>query len=185
MARCKLIAGGVMEVKSVIITKQWGYLLIVLISLLCRISKVDAASTGQEYSLRGLEGVMVVVEILPDLKTDGLTRKQIYSDVEKQLQKAGIHVFLEKEWQTIEGRPYLHIEIIGTKIQDNWKFYTYAINVQLFQDVYLARQTGNMSFQASTWFSNYTGHGYLDDIRTWVKEIVNGFINAYFSVNPT
>ena len=113
-----------MEVKSVIITKQWGYLLIVLISLLCRISKVDAASTGQEYSLRGLEGVMVVVEILPNLKTDGLTRKQIYSDVEKQLQKAGIRVFLEKEWQTIEGRPYLHIEIIGTKIQDNWKFYT-------------------------------------------------------------
>ena len=174
-----------MEVKSVITNKKWVYPLIVLISLLCWISKVESASDGQEFSLRGLEGVMVVVEILPDLKTDGLKRKQIYSDVEKQLQKAGILVFLEKQWQTIEGRPYLHIEIIGTKIQDNWKFYTYAINVQLFQDVYLARQTGSGSFQASTWFRNHTGHGYLDDIRTWVKEIINVFINAYFSVNPT
>ncbi len=173
-----------MEGKPVTNIKQWACLLIILIALFCRILKADA-SASQEYSLRGLAGVMVVVEILPELKTDGLTRKQIYSDAETQLQKAGISVFLEKEWQTIQGRPYLHVEITGTKIQDNWKFYTYCIHVRLVQDVYLARTSGSEAFQASTWFSSQTGHGYLDDIRTRVKEIVSIFINAYFSVNPT
>jgi hypothetical protein len=173
------------EGKTVMNLKQCACLFIVLISLFCRFSKADAASTGQDYSLRGIDGVMVIVEILPSLKTDGLTRNQIYSDVETQLQKAGISVLLEKQWQTIEGRPYLHIEIIGTKIQDNWKFYTYSINVQLLQDVYLARKTASGALQASTWSSNHTGHGYLDDIRIWVKELINVFINAYTSVNPT
>jgi len=143
-----------------------------------------AAAGGKEESLRGLDGVMVAVEILTDLSKDGLAKKQIQSDVTAQLQEAGIKIYSEKELNNTAGRPYLLIEITGTKIQDNWKFYTYSISVHLFQETYLARQTEGSSFHAATWFRVHTGHGYLDDIRVRIKEIMSIFINTYRSVNP-
>jgi hypothetical protein len=141
------------------------------------------AIRGQEQSLRGLEGLMVEVDIIRDLLTDGLVKKQIQTDVTTQLKDADIRVYTPKELNAIAGRPYLLIEIAGKKIQDNWKFYTYTINVHLYQDTYLAREPQSIAFQAATWIKSYTGHGYLDDIRVHVKEIVSIFVNTYLSVN--
>ena len=126
---------------------------------------------------------MVEVEIIRDLLADGLVKKQIQSDVTTQLKNADIRVYSQKELNAIAGRPYLFIDIAGRKIQDNWKFYTYSITVHLYQETYLAREPQSIAFQAATWVKSYTGHGYLDDIRIRVKEIVSIFVNTYLSVN--
>ena len=154
-----------------------------IVFLICLISTVALAVRGQEESLRGLNGFMVEVEIIKDLLADGLVPKQIQSDVTTQLKNADIKVYSQKELNAIAGRPYLLIEISGKKIQDNWKFYTYSITVHLYQETYLAREPQSIAFLAATWFRGYTGHGYLDDIRVRVKEIVSIFVNTYLSVN--
>jgi len=158
-------------------------LMIIIVFLVCLISTVALAVKGQEESLRGLNGIMVEIDILTDLLADGLVKKQIQSDVATQLKNADIKLYSQKELNSIAGRPYLFIEISGKRIQDNWKFYTYSITVHLYQEVYLAREPQSIAFQAATWYRGYTGHGYLDDIRVRVKEIVSIFVNTYLSVN--
>ena len=155
----------------------------IIVFLICLISSVALAVRGQEESLRGLKGLMVEVEIISELLADGLVRKQIQSDVVTQIKNADIKVYSQKQLQAIAGRPYLFIQISGKKIQDNWKFYTYSITVHLYQEAYLAREPQSIALQAATWFRGYTGHGYLDDIRVRVKEIVSIFVNTYLSVN--
>ena len=155
----------------------------IIVFLICLISSVALAVRGQEESLRGLKGLMVEVEIITDLLADGLVKNQIQSDVTTLLKNADIKIYSQKELNAIAGRPYLFIEISGKKIQDNWKFYTYSISVHLYQEAYLAREPQSIAFQAATWFRSYTGHGYLNDIRVRVKEIVSIFVNTYLSVN--
>jgi len=157
--------------------------MIIIVVLICLISTVALAVRGQEESLRGLNGLMVEVEIISELLADGLIRKQIQSDVVTQLKNADIKVYSQNQLKTIAGRPSLFIQISGKKIQDNWKFYTYSITVHLYQEAYLAREPQSIALQAATWFRGYTGHGYLDDIRVRVKEIVSIFVNTYLSVN--
>ncbi len=151
--------------------------------LVCLMSTVSPAARGQEESLRGLDGLSVEIEIITELLADGLVKKQIQSDVTTQLKNADIKVYSQKELNAIAGRPSLFIEISGKRIQDNWKFYTYSITVHLYQEVYLAREPQSIAYQAATWYKNYTGHGYLDDIRVRVKEIISVFVNTYLSVN--
>lgn len=160
------------------------YVMISIVVLLYLSPSVVLAARGQEESLRGLKGFTVEVEILTDILRDGLTEKQIRSEVVSQIQKEGIKVYSQKELSSITGQPTLFIRINGTKIQDNWKFYTYSITVHLFQEAYLARETEGGTFRVSTWFRAHTGHGYLDDIRVQAKEIISIFINTYLSVNP-
>src|SRR5437879_13447851 len=58
-------------------------------------------------TLRGLEGVWVVVEGLgPDVEQAGLTKQQLQTDVELWLRKAGIPVLTEKVVLEVPGAPW-------------------------------------------------------------------------------
>lgn len=176
--------GAMQGNQAVMSIRKLARILTCLGIFLCLSAETVLAVRGQEESLRGLNGVMVEVEILTELMQDGLAKNQIQSDVMSQLQDAGIKVYSPKELKNIPGQPFIFIKITGAKIQDNWKFYTYSINVYLLQDAYLARDTQSDTYLVSTWFRGLTGHGYLDDIRVRVKEIISIFINTYLSVNP-
>ena len=159
------------------------FLMIIIVLFVCLMSTRALAIRGQEESLRGLKGLMVEVEIISELLADGLVKKQIQSDVITLLKNADIKVYSQSQLKAIAGRPYLFVQIFGKKIQDNWKFYTYSITVHLYQETYLAREPQSIAFHSATWFRGYTGHGYLDDIRIRVKEIMSIFVNTYLSVN--
>lgn len=138
---------------------------------------------GQEATLRGLSGVMVRIDINDILIKDGLTKGRIKSDVELKLQEAGIKIFTDREWRNTEGHPQLYIQITGSKVQDNWKFYTFAVNIQLLQDVYIIRKNQTELHQASTWLNMLSGHGYFGDIRLRIKELVESFSTDFLSAN--
>ena len=138
---------------------------------------------GQEATLRGLSGVMVRIDINDTLIKDGLSKNRIKSDVELKLQEAGIKIFTDKQWRNTEGHPQLYIQVTGSKVQDNWKFYTFAVNIQLLQDVYIIRKNQTELHQASTWLNMLSGHGYFGDIRLRVKELVESFSTDFLSAN--
>jgi len=143
-----------------------------------------AAVSGQEATLQGLTGVLIRVELNETLLSDGLSKIQIKSDIEEQLRSAGIRVFTEKEWRNSASHPQLYVEVNGSKVQDNWKFYTFAVNVHLMQDVYIVRNNQTVLHQASTWFNGTAGHGYFGDVRSHIKAMVESFSSIFLSVNP-
>ena len=140
-------------------------------------------AAGQDPALIGLPGVWVKAEISPALVKDGLAHHQVTSDIEAQLKETGVRLLTEKECRSTAGQPKLLVSVMGTKVQENWKFYTFAVNVHLYQDVYLARRDGSDSVQAATWQHTLAAHGYIGDIRTRITELIGAFIEDYQAAN--
>jgi hypothetical protein len=143
----------------------------------------SAAAAGPEVTLRGLSGVMVKIDIDGPLVQDGMSISLVRADIESILEAAGIKVFREKDWLESERHPQLYVLVNGSKVQDNWKFYTFAVNVHLMQDVYIMRNNQTELHPATTWFKSLAGHGYFGDIRMQIKEMIDSFTTAFLAAN--
>jgi hypothetical protein len=133
--------------------------------------------------LAGLAGVLVKIDADQQLVKDGLSLNLVRTDVEIKLEEAAIEALSEKQWRSSEGHPQLYIQVSGTKVQENWKFYTFTVNLYLLQDVYIMRNDQTERFQAATWYRAAAGQGYRDDIRTRVKELVEAFAKDFNAAN--
>lgn len=134
-----------------------------------------AEAVGEDPTFEGLIGVRVKVDVDPSLSEEGLSAKQIQSDVESRLQRDNVPVLSEEQWRQVEHHPLLYLQIQGERVQENWKFYTFSIHIYLLQDVTLVRESGTIRHQAATWFTGIAGHGYFGDIQTRVNELVDRF----------
>ena len=151
-------------------------------SIISLLSFTDTAFGG-DTSLRGLDGVMISVDIDELLIKEGLSKRQIIFDIELTLQQAGIKVLTDRQWRKTESHPRLFVQITGNKVQENWPFFTFAVNLQLQQDVYISRNGQTELHQAATWFNMKSGHGYRPDIQLQVKEMVGTFANDFTTAN--
>jgi hypothetical protein len=71
-----------------------------------------AAQESRRRSLRGLQGVEVVVEDMTSMANRyGLTRPQVQTDVEFRLHRAGIRVLTPDEVDSSPGGSHLYINI--------------------------------------------------------------------------
>lgn len=136
-------------------------------------------------TLRGLPGVTVVIEPLHDsAEHDGLTRSQLQTEVERQLQAAGIRVLTQDEWRSTPGSPYLYVNVSALK--KSYGLYAYSIEVCLNQLVTLIRNQDIQEF-AETWETREVGTVGKDRLATVHQSVaahVGIFIRDYFSVNP-
>jgi len=131
-------------------------------------------------TLKGIAAVGVAVEDLPDgAKVLGLTKEDIQSDVELKLRLAGMLVVTLEEAYKLPGKPYLNVRVGLTR-----NARAASIAVELKQNVVLERD-GQSALSLATWAaggvaSNATAH----DIRDWIKDKVDLFLNDWLSVNP-
>lgn len=133
-------------------------------------------------SLRGIKGVIVSVEDLaPDIEAAGLTSSQIKSDVESKFQKAESKLLSIEEGANVKGRPRLYV-YVNTLEQRDSGMYPYNIEIELYQDVYLSRDSMITGY-CPTWSVSILGIGYIDSIRNDIKTLIDRFVNAYLSVN--
>ena len=107
-------------------------------------------------TLRGLPGVFVAVEALaPAVERAGLTTRQLQTDVEVQLQKAGIRLLTKEEWLMVIGQPlvYVHAQVfLPTQGQA-----AYHISTEFYQRASLDAQAS--SALVATWTTTYLGVG--------------------------
>jgi hypothetical protein len=144
----------------------------------------DAKAAKARFSpLQGLPGVLVKIDVDKTLVNDGLALNLIRTDIEIKLEEAGIKVLTDKEWYSSEGHPQLKVRVNGTKAMDNWKFYSFAVHLHLLQDVYMIRDEQTSRFQAATWYSTVADHGYIPDIRTRIRELIEAFAGAFNGAN--
>ena len=71
------------------------------------------------YSLKGLKGISIAVEDLPNVAIkDGLSEQQLEADAELKLRQAGIKVIPLDLNSKIPGSPILHININQKKFDE-------------------------------------------------------------------
>jgi hypothetical protein len=127
-------------------------------------------------SLRGLKEMGVVIENLnPKTEKDGLTRKQIRTDIELKMREAGIKV-------SMQYNPWLYLR--PTILKRNVEGYSFFIDIEVKQNVRLERDPNIFLTGIPTWSTNVVGIvSDINGVRTEIDNLVDTFLNAYLSVN--
>lgn len=131
-------------------------------------------------TLRALKGVEVLVESFnPEIEKDGLLSGQLRADIEAKLRMAGITVLREKERAITP--PMLCIDAQVTKPISS--LYVFHVEIALRQNVLLQRDQGIM-VHGVTWSRGKIGNTHnISEIRQYITDKVDQFIDAYLSVN--
>ena len=125
-------------------------------------------------TLRGLKGVMVLVESLSNtVEREGLTARQIRIDVERRLRGRGIRVLSQNKWLQTPGGPYLYINLNIAKF--NGDMYLYSLKIELHQSVILERDK-HITCPAVTWDQGMLGTIPVSELKT-VKESILGYVD--------
>lgn len=135
---------------------------------------------GKRDTLRDLTGVEVVLE---SFDIEGLSGSLLKTDLEAQLDHAGIRVLRDKERLNQPGYPYLYVRLSLLRADP---VHTYSLEVSLNQTVTLTRYP-SISIFAPTWWVHAVGVMSPLDVsllRTTVQDYLGKFIQAYQAVNP-
>jgi len=150
----------------------------------------SVASLGLDLgrqSLRGLEGVHIIVRKLPpEIESKGLTRKSLQEDVESTLNQAKIKVLSAREALFSEGAPSLDLDIKISELRhpsEKLSGYIYSIALTLAQGVMLGRDP-KIALHADTWkVEDYGQASNLDEIRFKIKDMIDRFVTSYQAAN--
>ena len=193
------------------VQRRWFFLITIIMALLSmRMTDVCRADdkARDRKTLHGIQSVVVkVYPVETEWKTElakvGLSESTLQSAIEHQLQKAGIQVITEGASRRSEVEGILNVRIKFNdpepakksflspggkeeKIEavDIKKKYIYAIRLNLRQLVSLKRNPSAEAFSI-TWQAESVGMRRLALIRDDIKRLVDVFIEAYLSENPS
>ena len=141
----------------------------------------------QRESLRGLQGVEVVVEdIKPDAQVEGLSQETIRAAVELILRSKGIRILSQAERSETLPNPYLYVAVGPEKTSSGQ--YSFNARVEFHRAGSLVQRPQQI-LSAPTWFTP----GKLRTVgqqnaRLWVinsiEPLVREFANDFLAVNP-
>jgi hypothetical protein len=161
----------------------------------------------ERKTLRGIQAIVVIVheveaEWRAELEKVGLSESLLESEIERQLEKAGIRVLPDEASTRSEFEGILNVRLRfsdpepakkqfptfdkkGEVIEkvDVKKRYVYAIRLNLRQLVSLKRDPAAEAFSI-TWQAESVGMRRLALIKDDIKSMVDVFIEAYVSENP-
>ena len=150
-------------------------------------SLADAAPPEQRESLRGLQGVEVVIEdIKSDAQADGLSQEALRAAVELILRSRGIRVLTPSERSAMPSKPYLYVHV-GTD-KNSLGQYAFNARVELHQAVSLVHRPQHI-VHAPTWSTpdKFRTVG-QQTMRMWIinsiEPLVREFVDDFRAVNP-
>lgn len=162
--------------------------LYILLSVSVLLAGEWAFAVGKE-TLVDITGVAVVVdEVSPAAREDGLSETVIKALVEDKLTRANIMVLEDREWFMVFGGSYLLIKIIASKAVSGDRYAVY-IDMELYQTVVLMgkRLGQNINTAAATWsigkLLSCNSTALEDCVEGTVAELTGLFIKDYIEVN--
>jgi hypothetical protein len=168
-------------------TRNHGCLVFVVVVVGLFPSAFALNSESNRGTLRGLQGVRVLIEdLIPEVERSGLTKNDLQTFVETKLRKAGIKAFTQEECLGTPGEPYLYVLINLNTGKAGDEVYAFSIDVGVIQNV-LLRRDPRMKSYAITWSTGGVGSiekEFLNRLRDSVDDLVDIFINSYLSANP-
>jgi hypothetical protein len=164
--------------------KKGVFSFLALIVMLLLLPGTSHALTDEQKVLVGLKGVHVLVEEMnPKAERLGLNKPKIKTDVELRLRKAGIRVLTEKEQFEMPGGPALYVNI-NSYFPPNIAIVAFSIDIELMEWVTLA---SGFKALGAIWRTRPVGIGRKDEmkeIRGFIGDAVDRFINDYLAANP-
>jgi hypothetical protein len=134
-------------------------------------------------SLRGLNGVYVVVQLV-DEQPAGMTTNHFETLVKSALTGAGIPVNAEPKKSNGDPNLSVTVDIIH---QPQLDVYVFTMEVAVTQDVQLTRPVRGKNMSAETWArtrQGITSPDRLDVIDQTLKLCMDAFVADYQAVNP-
>ena len=193
-----------------VIERRWFSAIMAIAALLTIIAADECRADDKARDRKTLQGIQaVVVKVYPveaewqsELQKVGMSESVLESEIERQLEKAGIRVLPEEASTRSEFEGILNVRLrfsdpepakkkfptsddkrdVIEKV-DVKKRYVYAIRLNLRQLVSLKRDPSAEAFSI-TWQAESVGMRRIIDIREDIKTIVDRFIEAYTSENP-
>ena len=155
-----------------------------LVSVILSAEVWGVSSEYERQTLRGLQGIWVVVEDLPpEVERRGLTREKILSDVEQKLRGAGIKLLNRNMCIVTPGRPQLYVNVRTFKPGEA-NGYAYYNSIDLRQVVDLERnQLRTFSPTWSRYSAGIVSENQLDLIRDDMRQMVDVFVDTWLTVN--
>ena len=159
------------------------YLVILFVSFFFADAVAQLVSARE--SLRGLDGVSVVVEELnSDARRGGISESQLETDTELRLRRNGVRV-------TQPTFPYLYVRVIAlrdTTVSGRELGYSTAIEVSLMELAVLIREPLH-TVAARTWrkvglISSADSSSFRRRVREQIQDLVDQFSNDYLAMNP-
>ena len=151
------------------------------------LSPADAAPPEQRESLRGLQGVEVVIEdIKSDAQVDGLSQDALRAAVELILRSRGIRVLTQSERSGLPSKPYLYVHVDTDKTSSGQ--YSFNARVELHQAVSLVHRPQHI-MPAPTWSTPGTFRTVgQQNMRMWIinsiEPLVREFVDDFRAINP-
>ena|GEM_PF-3025954 len=174
---------------------------IMFLVVLCLVIHIETALSQELFKsyygysttepLRGLESIVLDIDVDELAENDGLTAHKVKTDVELKLRMVGLDITPEKSQDSLADA-LLNV-IISVNKDCQPLPYTYFVSVEFIQPVILVadwlrninEKTAPAVGFASTWkFGVYGCAQSLTKIREEAKECVDNFVNAYLAVNP-
>ncbi len=141
-------------------------------------------------TLRGLEGIEVLVEEFKPEAEDFITVIQVQTDVESKLRQAGIRILTKEENEKIQPqrKPYLYIKLTTYKPPTRRDVLPFNVEMSLKQKVRLEchSESSDKSFYSATWAKtsvSVVSFRNPSEIRDVVNELTDNFIRAYLKAS--
>ncbi|MEI7638494.1 MAG: hypothetical protein WCJ37_14385 [Syntrophus sp. (in: bacteria)] len=126
--------------------------------------------------MRGLKGMRVVVEpLIPELEKDGLRREEVLKELAAKVERSGIKILPEEEWQRTPGKPVLNATIEAVKLDK--QNYQYTVEIEVTKSETGGRVSGSEKIK-TIWSTSEIGEGNVNDIRKKFDEITSVFLKA-------
>lgn len=165
-------------------------LALLLPPLLACVAFAEDAPDFEAQTLKGLDGVFIVVEAPTQYLLDaGLAGEAMRSTVESDLQKAGIRVLSRSEWLVHRGKPYVYLNVSAVPVRQGEKVLgcAYNIRLELNQSVTLDRDNSRC-MSASTWSADTTGLASAKNVQSGIGDTIDDVVAklgaAWAKVNP-
>lgn len=136
------------------------------------------ADLSEPETLRGLDGVMVIVERLhPDAQRIGLDKETLDAEVRSRLQDAGIPILSSKQRMENERRPYLYVNCNIMYLQ-RIDLVSFSLDIELHQRVTLA---GGEKAQGLTWAKSYLSVQNADQASAQIRHVLAGYVEQFIA----
>ena len=143
-------------------------------------AKLGFENLFYKQDIQRIGSFRILVEVTnPEIERAGLTRESIRETVAQMLEKSGIGVIPEENWQKTPERPSLNILVNATPAEGQKGIYEYVINLAVTRREEDAGAPEVPQKDKVIWSTSELGKNDVKAIRNEIIQLIDEFLKAH------